>query len=323
MTELEFESDAFLALLTDALRAGPGSPSWHEALQRLRAGGIRDADEYRLLVTAREHLESGKGYRSIRAGAGFTQKVLTAIDEEAARGPRTPPTATAIAIASSAVMLVVLLVIGYLLWTASDKPAAPIDESTLLVNTVSEANFEAALPSDWRQVGRLPIEFTRSAMRHSASVESTATGGGIVWNPPIAPAEPFAVVTSLRVFRPDENLIAQVFVTDEPEFSDDNATTPHELVWLLQTNRAQVILPSGRLEAQQELRKDFRGSLTVRITVNKSDAVVEQGGNVIWSGPHGLDPSRPRYVGVRFLKRSADASDSIIFQNVRVNMRQK
>ena len=60
MTELDFESDDFLSLLTDALRAGPGSPPWHEALQRLRAGGIQHADEYRLLVTAREHLESGR-----------------------------------------------------------------------------------------------------------------------------------------------------------------------------------------------------------------------------------------------------------------------
>ena len=70
MTQLDFDSDAFLTLLTDALRAGPGSPQWHDALRTLRAGGIEHADEYRLLVAAREHLESGREYRSIRAGPG-------------------------------------------------------------------------------------------------------------------------------------------------------------------------------------------------------------------------------------------------------------
>jgi len=32
----EIESDPFFELLTDALRAGPGSPQWHQAVQRLR-----------------------------------------------------------------------------------------------------------------------------------------------------------------------------------------------------------------------------------------------------------------------------------------------
>src|SRR3954468_17901210 len=108
MPELDFETDAFLELLTDALRAGPGSPAWHEALQRLRSGGVDHADEYRLLVTAREHLESGRSYRSVRAGTGFTQRLMTAIDEEPTRGARTPSVTTVIAIGAAAVMLIVV-----------------------------------------------------------------------------------------------------------------------------------------------------------------------------------------------------------------------
>src|SRR3954451_13959202 len=149
MPELDFETDSFLQLLTDALRAGPGSPSWHEALQRLRSGGIEHADEYRLLVTAREHLESGRSYRSIRAGTGFTQRLMSAIDEESARGgPRRPQTASLIAIGAAAEMVIVLGVVGYLLWTAAQRSSTPAENPTLLVNTVSFVDFSGDLPSD-------------------------------------------------------------------------------------------------------------------------------------------------------------------------------
>jgi len=60
---LDFESDLQLVALTDALRAGPGSPEWRDAVARIRAQGGDQADEYLLLCTAREHLASGKSYR--------------------------------------------------------------------------------------------------------------------------------------------------------------------------------------------------------------------------------------------------------------------
>src|SRR5437773_747365 len=62
------ESDPLFTLLTDALRAGPGSPEWHQAVARLREDGANGSDEYKLLQTAREHLESGRDFRAVRAG---------------------------------------------------------------------------------------------------------------------------------------------------------------------------------------------------------------------------------------------------------------
>jgi hypothetical protein len=94
----QFESDQFLKLLTDALRAGPGSPQWHEAVGQLRADGSTEADEYRLLLQAREDLESGREYRSVRAGAGFTRKVMDGIEQEGAGGPEKVPTTNLLAI---------------------------------------------------------------------------------------------------------------------------------------------------------------------------------------------------------------------------------
>jgi hypothetical protein len=61
---MDLESEQFMTLLTDALRAGPGSPEWHQAVGALRAsGGAKGADEMQMLVRAREDLESGRGLR--------------------------------------------------------------------------------------------------------------------------------------------------------------------------------------------------------------------------------------------------------------------
>src|SRR5215218_9833460 len=84
MAQANVDADPLFQLLTDALRAGPGSPEWHQAVAKLREGGAEHADEYRLLITAREHLESGKDYRSVRAGPGFTRKLLDNLDKEQA-----------------------------------------------------------------------------------------------------------------------------------------------------------------------------------------------------------------------------------------------
>src|SRR5438046_8430289 len=102
VVETQFDSDQFLKLLTEALRAGPGSPQWHEAVNQLKTSSLADADEFRMLINAREHLESGRDYRSIRAGAGFTRKVMSAVDEEAAAQAPSPPSAGIIAIVATA-----------------------------------------------------------------------------------------------------------------------------------------------------------------------------------------------------------------------------
>src|SRR5271163_3651417 len=80
--EEKINTDPFLQLLTDALRAGPGSPEWHQAVARVKAGETGQDDEYALLVQARENLASGKEYRQVRAGAGFTRTMMANIDAD-------------------------------------------------------------------------------------------------------------------------------------------------------------------------------------------------------------------------------------------------
>src|SRR5688500_14006835 len=88
VTDLDFESSQ-LQLLTDALRAGPGTPEWRAAMETVApvgAGGGGGADEYKLLYAARERLASGRQYREVRAGPGFTRRVFDAIEDEEAEG---------------------------------------------------------------------------------------------------------------------------------------------------------------------------------------------------------------------------------------------
>src|SRR3712207_4215921 len=103
MPHANAEADPMFRLLTDALRAGPGSPEWHQAVARLKlSDGAQDPslDEYQLLIEARAHLERGKGYKSVRAGAGFTRKLFEDIERGDGPGGATRglPTAHIVAV---------------------------------------------------------------------------------------------------------------------------------------------------------------------------------------------------------------------------------
>src|SRR5665213_1974453 len=114
MPPANIESDPFFELLTDALRAGPGSPQWHEAVTTLRERGSQGNDEMRLLIEARENLESGRNFRSVRAGQGFTRKLMGRVDEASASGPgRGIPTATIVAIFCGLLIVAVVGYVGY------------------------------------------------------------------------------------------------------------------------------------------------------------------------------------------------------------------
>jgi hypothetical protein len=328
MTDIDLESDAFLMLLSDALRAGPGSPSWHEALRRLRAGGVQYADEYKLLVTAREHLESGREYRSIRAGPGFAKRLMAAIDELESRQRKTPPTATTVAVASVLLILVVLLVIGYLLFSAQSNP---LNKTTqLLVNPVTKVADMGPLPSDWQKIGQFGVEFDRGGIKIGPVPAGDTTpggGGGAYWQTPLEATEPFSVTAEFRLYHPDASLIPQLFVTDDPNFDPRNGTTGNELVWSLHSDRVRIIVPGGRAEAETPLVTEKRSNTAsiakIRITIDRDQGSIEMGGKTIWSGSIGLDPDKPRYVGVRFLRVGETKADGGVFEIVQVNTRQK
>lgn len=317
----EIEKDPFLVLLTDALRAGPGSPEWREAVAKLKLSA-GETDEYRILIEAREALESGKDYRSVRAGPGFTRKLLNNIESEQPASSRRPfPLTGFIAVLAAVVIAVVIGVAIYQLYprgSAAPAPRGNVDElaNTYLPTTIHSTSFDSGIPSGWRQIGNLPVQSDKGLSAAKTGVpDSGYMGGGAVILAPLAADQTFSVTANLQIRSTGEALIPQIFVANSPDFSLDRATAAQELVWELEGTEQKVVV-GGRVEKQLKIAPKTQ-SLTVRLILNKDLAVVESDGTRIWSGPHALGDA-PRYIGVRFIRTSGKSVADISFKEVHV-----
>ncbi len=316
------QPDPFMDLLTEALRTGPGSPAWHEAVTQLRdAGESAEADEYRLLIQAREHLESGREYRSVRAGAGFSRKVLDGVE---AASMQTPPTRSPATWIAGALVVGLAIIIGLVAWAMrpADNHAngAAALARTYFVEPMIEADLRQPLDPAWRTIGQLElIPSPRGLHPKSGEGESAEfEGGGIVLVNPLPGDKPFAVSVQLGAGKLGQGLVPQLFISDTPDFSPDRATSGHELTWMLRDRRPVVALPDGRFEGEGDRLTELRPPFTIRILFNTHHAIVESGGQTLWSGEHQLDPAKPRYVGVRFLRTGPRKADACWFDQLRV-----
>jgi hypothetical protein len=315
-SQADIEKDPFLVLLTDALRAGPGSPEWHDAVAKLKSSG-ESVDEYRLLIDAREALENGREYRSVRAGPGFTRKLLNNIDKESPAARRAFPIAGTVAVLAGLVIVAAIAFAIYQLYPRT--PVAPqnkaaIDElaSTYFPTEVLSTTFDKTIPPSWRKIGSLPIDVGGGL--HAAESDKPA-GGGLVAVEPIAADQPFSMQVTIQAATPSKDLIPQVFISNSSEFSPDRATSEHELVWQLQGNEQTVVIGGG-VEKQYPLPPHTR-NLTIRLVLNRDLAIVEVDGQRLWAGPHLLG-DRPRFVGVRFIRTGGQSTGEISVQSVRV-----
>jgi len=341
MAMLNFESDQFLQLLTDALRAGPGSPAWHDAVERLRTGGVSGNDDYALLLAARQNLASGKDFRQIRAGPQFTAKVMAAVEKassEQASGRRNWTTIIVVLLATLAGLCALALIAW--MW----MPGMFVGRQTLadlksqtFPQEVWSIRFTGEAPSGWRTIGSLSATFDRE-MRPPAVAGDDYQGCGIVARVPLDPQKAGAIEVTLRLAEPSDQVIAQVFVTDQPEFSPDRGISPHELTWTLQPLpppqrkgtgfgasvrrqfEPQVVLPDGTFAATVQNIPRPRDTITIRLAFNELFAVVQSDGKQLYAGPHQLAPELPRYIGVRFLRRgNVRSRDLCGAQSVRVS----
>lgn len=343
---VDVESDPFFQQLTDALRAGPDSPEWQEAVARLRAqgGAPAGADEYRLLITAREHLGSGQDYRTVRAGAGFTRKLFDSIEDERKGGGRPGvPMANVIALVSALAILVVLGVVAFVLSRGPrEGPGPDVDRlaATFFPNTVASATFQDGgggaqwMPGEsaWRWIGRLPVAADPSPPGYLrpgklAADAGNADGGGLVLAQGMPPDQPFAVEAEVVLPGDSDPVIVEVFVSDSADFSTDRATAPRELVWLAEPGTQRVVVEGRVQELEKKTRPASRdpaarsNPIPVTIIVDRDVAVVKAGDQRLWAGPHGLAPDRPRYAGVRFIRRRGDGASTAAVSSVRVMSR--
>ena len=340
MATLDFESDQFLQLLTEALRAGPASPEWHQAVARLRSEHGAEMDEFKLLVAARQHLESGKEYRSVRAGPEFTRKIMTTLEAEEpaiARRRTKVPTANLIAVVSALLMIAVVVVLVWFLIPGKNEAPVAIDAlaSTYFSEPALSASFDSPLDPQWRSFGALKLDVGNGLSPVPALDDAAEpAGGGIYWNQPLDAPQPISIEAALRVNQIGDTMVAQIFVTDDPQFSEPRGTSQHELAWSLQNGQATLALPSGNIAAQSPKLREVPTTLNVRLVIDANSTIVEMGGKQIWKGEHGLG-HKPRYVGLRFLRadsqsktskdatRHASDKDALVFQSLRVLKAQK
>jgi hypothetical protein len=342
MTMLDFDSDQFLTLLTDALRAGPGSPAWHDAMQRLRTGGIKGGDEFALLLAARQHLESGKSFRQIQPGPGFTARVLAVVEQEASGlgKPRRTWTAAIVAILAAVAGAAALVLIARMTMPGSQAARQTLADlqSQTFPREIWSIRFTGQMPAGWRKIGSLTAGFEGEMRPPADASDDDYEGCGIVTWTPLAADKAAAIEVTLRLAEPSDQVIAQVFVTDQPEFSADRGISPHELTWALQplppTQRKgagtgaivrrqfspQVVLPDGTFAATDQDIPKPRDTITIRLAFNQAFAVVQSDGKRLYAGPNQLAPDQPRYVGVRFLRRgNVNSRDLCGVQDVRVS----
>lgn len=320
---VDLENDEFLQLLSEALRAGPGSPAWHQAIARLRqqgesATGAGNGDQYKLLMEARENLESGKEYRSVRAGPEFTRKVLQGLEEDPGGRLRGLPTGNLLAVLAAGVILAVVLTIGYLLMQGGDRSKSDAGDLArqVFTQTTLATTFDGALPAQWRPIGQLALEASKGLhLAKGGGSNDAYLGAGVVTAVPIPATRTWAIEVELRPSRTAEGVITQVFVTDQTEFSPEKGTSGHELTVVLGGGKVSIVSPAGHEEVQSKLEK---GAITVRIAVNQDSAVVSVGDQRIWAGAHQLDPEKTRLFGVRLLRKGNDARDPAAVQSIRL-----
>src|SRR5690349_10188394 len=150
MAETAIESDPLFTLLTDALRAGPGSPQWSQAVAKLRERGTT-GDDMATLIEARKNLEAGREYRTVRAGAGFTRKVMAEVDRTSQDSGGGVPTANLVAIVSAVVIVAVLGMVAYLL-IPTEKKLDGVAEltATYFPHAIQTLKFDGPTPADWK-----------------------------------------------------------------------------------------------------------------------------------------------------------------------------
>jgi hypothetical protein len=288
------EHDPFFQLLTEALRAGPGSPQWGEAVAKLRDGGVEGADEYTLILRAREDVELGRDFRKVSAGPGFTRKVLEAVEREGTRRNGIP-TATIVAILSGLVILGVIITVIVLMSRGGDAK----DPQQVAIDRLQELSMPVSVAS-----GSVPGTLT-GFDRDQAAPSTAATKLSltrIVSTQPLDPAVPAILEAELELPAGSDQTV-QLFVGASGDASA-------EVSWNYRDGRASVDVDGV---AQEGIKLGAAGeTVKVGIRFDREVAIVEAAGRRLFAGAHKLGGDTPRVAGVRFAQPAGGAPDVTI-----------
>lgn len=299
MDTAAFDTDPMLQLLTEALRRGPGSPEWHRAVGNLRDLATPEADEYQLLITARERLESGRAYREVRAGPAFTRELFGRIDE----APEAVRRVTAGLIVRLLLLLTLMGAIGVVVMlVAQARPGDAQALSERLFMTPVRAWTFARLPSDLRPAGPLPLDARGNGLRPGGRDTKTPTGGLVYADDPLDLVRGTCVEMRLD-YKPGPTSV-QLSLMADTVVTGPLASMGTDLSLVCDASGVRLSSPS----AATAPRPMTAGSHLLRIKVVGTAAVAEVDGQVIWSGTHTLGDRA--FVAARFVRdgKSGDAA---------------
>ena len=315
-------TDPMIAQLTDALRAGPSSPEWVAAVSRLKQEGVAGADEQKMLVAVRELLEQGKDYRTVRAGPGFTRKLMAKLDEGPQGGQASLPMATFMAIVGG---LAVTAIVAGIVIAVIKSSGGGIEgqkarlRDTAFEQTVVAASFDRDVPEGWDTIGVLALDAGNGLRVAATQPTGDYRAAGIVSIATID-ANDSGAIEALVKTPTDPNTIVQLFVRDEsasPASSaepNSSGAVAGELAWVLHNKESRVVLPpNGQFAGSPVPFESTANGTLVRVSVGERVAIVTAGGREIYAGPSNLSHNQPRTFGIRFLtKGNRNAGDAIV-----------
>ncbi len=316
---LTIDSEPFQQMLAEALRAGPASPFWRQAVDALKAAG-ESGEELALLCKARERLESGRAYRSIRAGNGFTRKLMARIDDTDQTSGRGVSTASFITAMAAMVILSVVGGLAWMLFSPAQDTEGKVDlRSVYFVTTALSEDFNQMPGGDWQKLGSIPLVAQQGLrMQLPDPFTQAIAGGGLLCPLELSPREPVTIETTIDPPGNKSRVFAELFVTDTPTFSSDRGVSARELMWQIDGARSRVALPDGRGVATARVAATADKPITVRILLSRDKAIIEQDGVVVWSGDHDLSQDKPRRFGVRLLARSNANPADVAIRSLRL-----
>jgi hypothetical protein len=322
-------------LLTDALRAGPGTQEWIRAVQQFKNG--QGTNELRALLKARQHLEAGKSFRSLETSPRLTQTVLASIAAEGAPRflqPRHAPFSLSSKpiVALMSVAATLLVVVGGLVFESlylengnevrSSVTLPSQRYANYLPNSTAFSAFDSVIPATWKPIGSLRVEAKRG-LHLAGGMKHIDQSGGIVWQDKLPRNKSFKVLTRLKC-SVDSMISPEIFLTDDGTFDDNVPTDPsHEFVWSLSNNRPLVRAGNQSIAVAGDaiVTNGPTQTMAVDIKFEGANATVETsiaGHCTHWTGPHQLAAGKPLWMGVRFVVRGSHKDDCTTFESVRV-----
>jgi|GEM_PF-5838883 len=322
-------------LLTDALRAGPGSPQWVEALKRLHAApsselAEAEVQEHELLMAARERLHQIRNVRSLRPSAELSEKILAAVAAEAhaetkaasRHGLRGWSGLTLFAAAAMAIISVASLVIE--MYGLPDSRPAQVLHLRTGPNGPGWQVFESILPDGWRMTGPLRVK-SEHGLQLADGVKQIEQSGGLLRVAPLVPTKPLDLQANIR-YVGGADIIPEVFLTDEETLDEGGAGDHgHEFVWTMVDDQPGIRLPNHIFTATDETISPGKAvAMNVRMKVMNGRATVVTNGVVhkekecTWTGMTFLSHEKPWRFGVRFVIRGTQHEEAVAFDSVRV-----